>query len=55
MTFGVYSGLTIVGDAFTNDVCTALKSPGGCGEDDCGGGGEGEDGIGAPAGVCARV
>jgi hypothetical protein len=30
-----------------------LKSPGRCGED-CGGG-EGEEGIGIPAGVCARV
>jgi hypothetical protein len=28
-------------------------SPGGCGEDR--GGGEGEEGIGTPAGVCARV
>ena len=30
-----------------------LKSPGGCGED-CGGG-EGEEGIGIPDGVCAHV
>jgi hypothetical protein len=30
-----------------------LKSPGGCGED-CGGG-EGEEGISIPAGVCTRV
>ena len=28
-----------------------LKSPGGC--EDCGG--EGEEGVGTPAGVCARV
>jgi hypothetical protein len=43
----------IIGGAVTNDVGTVLKSPGGCGED-CGGG-EGEEGIGTTAGVCARV
>jgi hypothetical protein len=47
--------LTIVGGALTNDVAAVLRSPGGCGED-CGGSeGEGEEGIGTPAGVCARV
>jgi hypothetical protein len=40
--------LTIVGSAVTNDVGAVLKSPGGCGE-------EGEEGIGIPAGVCARI
>jgi hypothetical protein len=36
----------------TNDYVDAvLKSPSGCGE----GGEEGEEGIGTPAGVCARV
>jgi hypothetical protein len=45
--------LTIVGGAVTSDVSAVLKSPGGCGED-CGGG-EGEEGIDTPAGVCACV
>jgi hypothetical protein len=45
--------LTIKGGAVISDVGAVLKSPGGCGED-CGGG-EGEEGIGTPAGVCARV
>jgi hypothetical protein len=45
--------LTIEGGAVTKDVGAVLKSPGGCSED-CGGG-EGEEGIGIPAGVCARI
>jgi hypothetical protein len=47
--------LTIMGGAVTNDVAAVLRSPGGCGEDCEGGEGEGEEGIGTPAGVCARV
>jgi hypothetical protein len=47
--------LTIVGGAVTNDVGAVLKSPGGCGEDCGGDGDEGEEGIGIPAGVCARI
>jgi hypothetical protein len=46
--------LTIIDGAVTNDVgAGVLRSPGGCGED-CGCS-EGEEGIGTPAGVCARV
>jgi hypothetical protein len=43
----------IVGGAITNDVGAVLKSLGGCGED-CKGG-ESEEWIGIPAGVCARI
>ncbi len=45
--------LTIVGGAVKNDVVAVLTSPGGCGEG-CGGP-EREEGVGTPAGVCARV
>ena len=45
--------LTIMGGAVMNDVGTVLRSPGRCSEG--GEGGEGEKGIGTPAGVCARV
>ncbi|KAI0272091.1 hypothetical protein BGY98DRAFT_936787 [Russula aff. rugulosa BPL654] len=46
--------------AVTNDVGAVLKSPDGCGEEDCGGGGEGEEGIGtrleyAPASVPVKM